>query len=144
MHVTDKADGSLGIIYASPDGSGYAIATRGSFASDQARHATELLRTRYGAFVPPAGKTVLVEIIYPANRIVVDYAGLDDLVLLGAVDIATGRTSGPEAVPTWPGPVVARFDHATLADALAAPPRAGPRGLRGLVPRSGRPSQDQI
>ncbi|MBW6438925.1 2'-5' RNA ligase [Actinoplanes hulinensis] len=125
--VTDKADGSLGVIY--HDGSGYAVATRGSFASDQALHATDLLRTRYASFVPPAGLTVLVEIIYPGNRIVVDYRGLDDLVLLGAVDIATGRSFGPEAVPGWPGPVVETFGYATLTEALAAPPRDGQEGL---------------
>ncbi|MBG0561881.1 RNA ligase [Actinoplanes aureus] len=125
--VTDKADGSLGVIY--HDGSGYAVATRGSFASDQALHATSVLRTRYASFVPPAGLTVLVEIIYPGNRIVVDYQGMDDLVLLGAVDIATGRSFGPDAVPDWPGPVVETFGYPTLADALAAPPRAGREGL---------------
>ncbi|WP_229071302.1 RNA ligase [Actinoplanes sp. DH11] len=125
--VTDKADGSLGVIY--HDGSGWAVATRGSFASDQALHATDLLRTRYASFVPPTGLTVLVEIIYPDNRIVVDYQGLDDLVLLGAVDIATGRTFGPAAVPEWPGPVVETFGWTTLAEALAAPPRPGREGL---------------
>ncbi|WP_305789534.1 RNA ligase [Symbioplanes lichenis] len=125
--VTDKSDGSLGIIW--PDEDGWAVATRGSFASDQARHATRVLRTRYPDFVPPAGRTVLVEIIYPENRIVLDYAGLDDLVLLGSVDIATGRTGGPESVPTWTGPVVESFGYATLADALAAPARPGREGL---------------
>jgi RNA ligase len=125
--VTDKVDGSLGIVY--HDGTGWAVATRGSFASDQAIHATELLRTRYASFVPPAGLTVLVEIIYPGNRIVVDYRGLDDLVLLGAVEIATGRSHGPDAVPDWPGPVVETFGYATLAEALAAPPRDGREGL---------------
>ncbi|WIM95624.1 RNA ligase [Actinoplanes oblitus] len=125
--VTDKADGSLGVIY--HDGSGYAVATRGSFASDQAIHATDMLRTRYPSFVPPAGLTVLVEIIYPGNRIVVDYRGLDDLVLLGAVEIVTGRSHGPDAVPGWPGPVVETFGYATLAEALAAPPRDGREGL---------------
>ena len=127
VHVTDKADGSLGILY--DDGDGLAVATRGSFASDQALHATALLRNRYRDFAPPAGLTVLVEIIYPANRIVIDYAGLDDLVLLGAVDIASGRTYGPEAVPDWPGPVVESFAYASLAEALAAPPRDGREGL---------------
>jgi RNA ligase len=125
--VTDKVDGSLGIVY--HDGSGFAVATRGSFASDQAKHATNLLRTRYASFVPPAGRTVLVEIVYPGNRIVVDYRGLDDLVLLGAVDIATGRSYGPDAVPDWPGPVVETFGYTTLAEALAAPPRDGREGL---------------
>ena len=126
--VTDKADGSLGIIYPDPAG-GFAVATRGSFASTQAGHATAVLRERYADFVPPAGLTVLVEIVYPANRIVLDYGGLDDLVLLGAVEIATGRTHGPEAVPDWPGPVVERLSHATLAEALAAPPRDNREGL---------------
>jgi RNA ligase len=127
VRVTDKADGSLGIVY--HDGSGYAVATRGSFTSDQAQHATEVLRTRYAGFVPPNGFTVLFEIIYPANRIVLDYDGLDDLMLLGAVDIATGRSHGPEAVPGWPGPVVEPFGYATLTEALAAPPRDGREGL---------------
>lgn len=131
-HVTDKADGSLGIIY--PTGDGWAVATRGSFASDQALHATALLRSRYASFAPPDGMTVLVEIIYPANRIVVDYGNLDDLVLLAAVDIETGRSHGPEAAPSWPGPVVPRFEHTTLAEALAAPPRPNREGLVAWFP----------
>jgi len=132
VRVTDKADGSLGIIY--PTADGWAVATRGSFASDQAAHATSILRTRYPDFVPPAGLTVLVEIIYPANRIVVDYGDLDDLMLLGAVEIATGRTFGPDAVAAWPGPAVAAFDHRTLAEALAAPPRSNSEGLVAWFP----------
>ncbi|MEV4760592.1 RNA ligase [Micromonospora sp. NPDC049559] len=125
--VTDKSDGSLGILYPARDG--LAVATRGSFASAQARHATRLLRERYAGFAPPPGLTVLTEVIYPANRIVLDYQGLDDLVLLGAVEIATGRTYGPEAVPDWPGPVVERLPYGTLAEALAAPPRPNREGL---------------
>lgn len=125
--VTDKLDGSLGVLFR--DGDELAVATRGSFASEQARHATQVLRSRYAGFVPPGGLTVLVEIIYPANRIVVDYAGLDDLVLLGAVEIATGRTHGPAGVPTWPGPVADSFRYSTLAEALAAAPRDGREGL---------------
>lgn len=125
--VTDKADGSLGIVYPTPDGP--AVATRGSFASDQARHATALLRERYPDWTPPAGLTVLVEIIYPGNRIVVDYGRLDDLMLLGAVEIATGRSCTPDAVPDWPGPVVETFAYATFRDALAAPARPGREGL---------------
>jgi putative RNA ligase len=128
VRVTDKADGSLGVIY--PDGSGgYAVATRGSFTSDQALHATAVLRDRYRHWTPPLGRTVLVEIIYPDNRVVLDYGDLDDLVLLGAVDVATGRTYGPDGVPDWPGPVVESFDYPTLADALAAAPRDGREGL---------------
>jgi len=128
--VTDKADGSLGILYPTP--AGWAIATRGSFASEQAQHATELFRRQYGDWTPPPGVTVLFEIVYPENRIVLDYGAMDDLILLGLVDIKTGQTLSAGASflgVDWPGPVVESFPHASLADALAAEPRPNAEGL---------------
>lgn len=127
VEVTDKIDGSLGILYPHPDGR-WAIATRGSFTSEQALHATEVLRARYPDFEPPRGWTVLVEIVYPANRIVLDYAGLDDLVLLGAVDNTTGASVGPDEVPDWPGRKTDIYGYPTLAAALAAAPRPHAEG----------------
>ncbi|MEV0616123.1 hypothetical protein AB0I81_22610 [Nonomuraea sp. NPDC050404] len=134
--VVDKVDGSLGILY--PTMSGYAVATRGSFTSPQALHATGLLRARYGDFTPPPGMTVLVEIVYPDNRIVCDYGGADDLFLLGAVDIATGTVVGPDWVSGWDGPQALVFSVRTLADALAMPPRLGAEGLVVRLLDSGR------
>lgn len=131
VEVTDKMDGSLGIIHADARGKAR-VATRGSFASDQAIHATEVLRRHYGDLGWPPGVTVLVEIIYPANRIVCDYGDLDDLVLLGGVGIDSGIYYGPDDVAAlvgWGGPVAETFPYATLADALAAPPRPGAEGL---------------
>ena len=125
--VTDKLDGSLGILYPVPDG--WAVATRGSFTSEQAQHATAVLRERYPDFTPPPGMTVLAEVIYPANRIVVDYQDFDDLVLLGAVDIATGNAVGPDWVSGWDGPMAETMAARTLADALALPPRPGMEGV---------------
>lgn len=128
VRVTDKADGSLGILY--PTGPGeWAVATRGSFTSEQARHATEVWRDRYAhLFTPPPGVTVLVEIVYPTNRIVLDYGDLDDLIALGAVDVETGRDE-TAVLATWPGPAARVFPHRSLADALAAPPRPNAEGL---------------
>lgn len=127
VHVTDKADGSLGILYPTPDG--YAVATRGSFTSDQATHATELYRREYAArFTPDPSLTVLVEIVYPANRIVLNYGGMDDLILLGAIETRTGRVIEPEAID-WPGPRAATFSAPTFADALALPPRSNAEGI---------------
>jgi RNA ligase len=131
VEVTDKADGSLGILYVAVDGHP-AIATRGSFTSEQAQHATALYRDRYeGKWGPHGGVTYLFEIVYPANRIVLDYGDMDDLILLGAVDIATGETFGPDLGRDsgWPGPVARTFDYATLADAIAAEPRPNAEGL---------------
>lgn len=130
VEVTDKADGSLGILYVSVDGP--AIATRGSFASDQAQHATEVYVERYaGTWEPVDGWTYLFEIIYPSNRIVLDYGGLDDLILLGAVEISTGTTVGPmdEVCAAWPGPRTEVHVYRTLAEALAAEPRENAEGL---------------
>ena len=127
--VTDKLDGSLGILY--PVRGGHAVATRGSFASTQAVHATKVYNDRYaGSFEPNPAWTYLFEIIYPQNRIVVDYHGLDDIVLLAAVDIETG-VSIPlaDARKGWPGRVVEEFDHADLASVLASVPRANAEGL---------------
>lgn len=68
VEVTDKKDGSMGILYphfmGATQGKDYSIATRGSFASDQAIHATELWRSRYANRVIPSGFTFVFEIIY--------------------------------------------------------------------------------
>lgn len=92
VRVTEKVDGSLGIIYREPKSGLLSVATRGSFTSDQALHATDLLRGRYAHFTPFAGLTYLVEIVYPENRIVTDYGALDELVLLDVLHIDTGAT----------------------------------------------------
>lgn len=81
--VFDKVDGSLGIAYDTPDGP--AIATKGSFTSEQALKATELLRTMYPRYQTDDYCTDLFEIIYPENRIVLDYGNLEGLMYLGSV-----------------------------------------------------------
>jgi hypothetical protein len=88
--IYDKMDGSLGILYWIGD-TPY-IATRGSFASEQAIHATNLLHTRYKHTWPLLDKsrTYLFEIIYPSNKIVLNYKSLDDLILLAVIDIMSG------------------------------------------------------
>lgn len=131
VEVTDKLDGSLGIIHLSSEGYPR-VASRGSFESDQAIHATAVLRARYPDVRRLDEITPLVEIIYPQNRIVVDYGALDDLVLLGAVNIASGKHYGPTeaaSLVNWPGPTTEVFTYATLRDALAAPQRPGMEGL---------------
>lgn len=125
--VSDKADGSLGVLYSVP--SGWAVATRGSFTSDQARHATALFNERYADWQPPEGVTVLFEIVYPDNRIVLDYDGMDDLILLGAIDTDTGGTAHPLLTADWPGPRVEVFPYSSLAEALAAESRPNAEGL---------------
>lgn len=66
------------------------IATRGSFTSEQAIKGKEILdKLNKTALIP--GYTYLAEIIYPENRIVVDYGDEEKLVVLGAYNNQTGK-----------------------------------------------------
>lgn len=127
--VSDKMDGSLGILY--PIDDSWAIATRGSFNSEQAIHATEVLRTKYADFKPVSGYTYLFEIIYPENRIVCDYAGMDDLICLGVVNNDNGASFDADFADAllWNGPVAEVFSYSTMREALAAEPRPGKEGF---------------
>jgi RNA ligase len=89
--VYEKCDGSLGIIYYYKGR--WNVATRGSLGSEQAIRGAEIL-SRNPRFVAGLNKytdmTYLVEIIYPENKIIVDYKGEEKLVLLGAYWNKTG------------------------------------------------------
>jgi len=91
FQVTEKMDGSLGISYFVND-IPY-LSTRGSFHSPQADKANKLLRGKYNKSLNKLRKdrTYLFEIVYPDNRIVVDYGGIEQLTLLAIVDNATGK-----------------------------------------------------
>lgn len=115
FEVFEKMDGSLGILYFW-EGSAR-IATRGSFDSEQARVANEMLHGQYAQALPhlcPA-HTYLFEIIYPENRIVVDYGAAHMLVLLAVVNTATGAEL---PLPDIGFPVVARYDGMTDVQAI--------------------------
>jgi RNA ligase len=130
--ITDKMDGSLGIMYRGTDGK-LAIATRGSFTSEQAVHATAVLRDRYadefGFRAADEEFTHLFEIVFPSNRIVVDYGATDDLFYLGNVHIPSGRTQGPAPGNGWPGPQATVFEGRTLGHALSMEPRPNCEGI---------------
>lgn len=89
LNITEKMDGSLGILYR--DNGSYHIATRGSFGSDQALWATEFLDQNFDLEKLSEDLTLLFEIIYPDNRVVINYQDKKDLVLLAARNRKTGK-----------------------------------------------------
>lgn len=117
FEVFDKVDGSLGIVF-HYDGR-WRAASKGSFTSEQAQwaqawlddHDTSLLMT---------GVTYLAEIVYPENRIVVDYGGRRDLVLLGAFNSAGKEVRLSWVADDWEpvGNVVQSWDAMPLAELL--------------------------
>lgn len=142
VEIMDKVDGSLGILYPVHDPyfhnnlNGWAIATRGSFISEQAQHATQVLEAKYRQDFPNFEKvaldyTFLFEIIYPENRIVLNYDGMDDLILLGAVENETGYYLSPvvaSAMLGWNGLVVKTFKYKSITEALGHMDRQNAEG----------------
>ena len=112
----DKKDGSLGILYWVGDEPW--IATRGSFDSDQAQWATSFFRQNADLKQFNRGITYLFEIVYPSNRIVVDYGDSENLFLLAKI-----RTKTAEELPLNEPigfPVVERFDGLNDLESILA------------------------
>lgn len=109
FEVFEKMDGSLGIVYFY-DGK-WRVNTRGSFSSDQAIKATEMLRDKYFTSNMNPNYTYLVEIIYPENRIIVDYGNEEKLTLLAGFDNNSGEEISLEELDkTSPFPSAPKYN----------------------------------
>ena len=109
FEVFEKMDGSLGIAFVYEERVVYA--TRGSFASDQAEWMTSWGGKYNFSNILVEGYTYLFEIIYPENRIVVDYGGESRLVLLGVIKTDTGEETSWDDLSAFEGwDLVKRYD----------------------------------
>lgn len=106
FEVFEKMDGSLGIVFWY-EGQ-WILATRGSFTSDQAIKGTEILK-RYNTDIMFRHMTFCFEIIYPENRIVLDYGDDEKLVMLGAFD-RWGKDYDISDWDEWGFDVVKKYD----------------------------------
>ena len=85
--VEEKLDGSMGTIF--HHNGEWNVSTKGSLESDQANYARELLPS-YDFSQANPNETIITEIIYPENRIVVDYGDFVGLRLLAVRNRHTG------------------------------------------------------
>jgi len=106
FEVYEKMDGSLGIVFWY-EGQ-WVVATRGSFTSDQAIKAREILR-KYNTDIMFRHLTFCFEIIYMENRIVLDYGDDEKLVLLGTFD-KNGKEYDVEMWREYGFDVVKKYD----------------------------------
>jgi hypothetical protein len=106
FEVYEKMDGSLGIVFWYRGQ--WVVATRGSFTSDQANKAREILR-KYNTDIMFRHLTFCFEIIYPENRIVLDYGDDEKLVLLGTFD-KNGKEMDVEMWREYGFDVVKKYD----------------------------------
>jgi len=93
--ITEKQDGSLGIVYYHRNK--WHVATRGSFTSEQSRWAENWLHKNANTIVMNPNCTYLAEIIYHSNKIVIPY-DFEGLVLLSVYDLTNGHELPYEAV----------------------------------------------
>lgn len=137
VQVTDKLDGSMGsVIFYHGE---LVVATRGSFESEQAIWAYEFImrnKELHDAFkvICSENVTAVVEIIYPGNRVVVDYGDLEAVVFIGAIgnyELTKGRQLWipADTIYSWPGPTVERFNASSFEEALKMPPRLNKEGI---------------
>lgn len=117
--ATEKLDGSLLIAF--NFNGGWNTATRGSFESEQAIRGGEILGRMDAARKLDPSITYLWEVIYPENRIVVNYGSRRECVLLAMIETATGRELSLDDAPAGV-PVVRRL-----------PPDASVRELRTII-----------
>jgi len=89
--VTEKYDGSMISLWFDKQSCLWRCTTRGSFSSEQAQWASSHI-SRYNLnTLLNRDISYIFEAIYPQNRIVVDYKGLESLVLIAAFDQESGQ-----------------------------------------------------
>lgn len=91
VSITEKADGSTIIVSKVNDE--FLINTNGSFDSDQALIAKNLIDAKYGVFKSNASDdmTYIFELIHPQDPHVLDYGDEEKLLLIGARELKSGE-----------------------------------------------------
>ena len=85
----DKMDGSLAIMFYYENKRMFC--TRGSFVSDQAVKSEKIFNSKYNHVNIKKECTYCFEVIYPKNKVVVDYDGLEDLFLISISHTKSGK-----------------------------------------------------
>lgn len=95
--VFEKMDGSLIILFYYKPRMQWIVASRGSFISEQSVEAQKMVDVNiYNKL--DVNNTYLFEVLYPENRIVVDYGGRRELVLLAVIETTSGEEMTHEVV----------------------------------------------
>ena len=87
--VFEKMDGSLAIMFHYENQP--IFCTRGSFISEQAVKAQKIFTAKYNHDLVNKECTYCFEVIYPENKIVVDYMNTEDLFLISITHTKTGK-----------------------------------------------------
>lgn len=109
FEVFEKMDGSLGICFLYERK--VVCATRGSFISEQAQWMKNYTEKYNFKYILVEGFTYLFEIIYPENRIVVDYGDKERLVLLSIIETGSSKEIPYEDIEMDGWDIVNKYDE---------------------------------
>jgi len=125
--IFEKVDGSLGVSYRDESGK-LVLASRGSFTSDQALRGTQMLRALAHIEEIPESLTMVFEIVYRKNRLVVPY-DFEGLVLLAIFNRESGEELPWSEVVEWAARLGCRlpkvYKFGSLEEALASKAELG-------------------
>ncbi|RYG43105.1 MAG: hypothetical protein EOO01_21890, partial [Chitinophagaceae bacterium] len=116
--VQEKYDGSLIILFYYDQK--WHVASRGSFESEQALKAEQILNDQYSVDDLDKSHSYIFEIIYPSNRIVVDYGGETKLVYLASF-LPTGQEFFEKDLINWVGEEGLNNFYSTLLNSRKKP-----------------------
>lgn len=111
FELTEKMDGSFGNVFYYANR--WILASRGSFTSDQAIKGNQILadcNTEFGMYTE---FNYIVEIIYPENRIVVNYGDAEKLVVITAFNVETGEEVTIDEMVNEGWEIVKKYDGVT-------------------------------
>lgn len=106
--VYEKIDGSYISLFEKNDE--WICASKGSFISEQAVKAQKLL-SKYDLSELSKDKSYCLELIAPENRIVIDYGGAEELIMLSSFNLSDGSEESVENLKNWK--IVKKYDGFT-------------------------------
>lgn len=120
--MSDKLDGSLVMLFPDPETNEPRFATMNSLSGPHVSIAEKLyFENFYAQWTPDEGYTYIFELISSELPNVVDYDGVDCLVLIGKIHNETGEDVPLNKITEWPFDIAEHRMVKSLDEALALP-----------------------
>ena len=115
--VTIKLDGSyINAFFVNGE---LIVSSRGSFTSDHAIKAREIINKKYKKIINAYrldGLNLVFELLAPWNKIVVDYGEIEDLFLITAIENDTGDEVPYDLLVDFGFPIVKKYKNLTISE----------------------------
>lgn len=141
--IYEKMDGSMGSLFYW--GGKWLVASSGSFSSEQAEWFRNKIKNyKHNMHILDESCTYVFELIYPKNKIVVDYGRDERLTLLAEIENKTGKISNLERTNYIAGALSFEMPMVYAKNEMDVIVREGVQNLEGFVIRFDNGEQVKI